>query len=373
VSEWTTGVIKEGIRLELVEKVEKNCVVELRMEEEKKRVIDKEIEELLKEEVIREVEEREVKFFSKMFAIPKPDGTNRVILDLRMLNKSLVSKKFKMENIQTVKELMTKECWFIKIDLKSAYHQIPIRREDQTYLSFHWKGKNYCYQVMPFGLSIAPRIFTKIMRPVVMKLREEGIKCVIYLDDILVLGESKEDLERKKKKVLDLLYSLGWMINQKKSMLEPVQEIEFLGLKLDSIKMSILVPNKKVREIKREIKRVLEKEVISIRNLASLIGKIQAINQAVFMVPFRTREMLLQKIQELKAGNWEKMIFLEEEVKMELRWWLENIKKVNGKEVETKEIEKTLTTDASLIGWGRYWRDKRRFKENGIRWKRGYT
>ena len=60
-----------------------------------------------------------------------------------------------------------KDCFCIKFDLKSGYHNIDISEEFQTYLGFSWNQKYYRYTVLPFGLSSAPFIFTKCLRPVV--------------------------------------------------------------------------------------------------------------------------------------------------------------------------------------------------------------
>ena len=72
---------------------------------------------------------------------------------------------------------------------------------------------------MAFGLAPAPRVFTKILRTVMAFLRRKGIRLVIYLDDILVLNESKEGLVADVNTVLELLQSLGFLLNWEKSII----------------------------------------------------------------------------------------------------------------------------------------------------------
>jgi hypothetical protein len=78
---------------------------------------------------------------------------------------------------------------------------------------------------MAFGLAPAPRIFTKILKTVMAFLRRQGIRLVIYLDDILILNESKIGLKADVNTVIDLLQSLGFLINWEKSIVVPTQTI----------------------------------------------------------------------------------------------------------------------------------------------------
>ena len=77
---------------------------------------------------------------------------------------------------------------FITFDLTSGYHHIGIHPELEQYLGFHWLFKNgklkyFVISVLPFGLSSACYIFTKVLRPYIKKWRAEGIKSIIFIDD----------------------------------------------------------------------------------------------------------------------------------------------------------------------------------------------
>lgn len=71
--------------------------------------------------------------------------------------------------------------------------------------------------VLPFGLSAAPRVFTKVLKPALAALRAAGIRLVAYLDDFLTIRRSKEDVEAAFQKTMNLLRSLGFVINTEKS------------------------------------------------------------------------------------------------------------------------------------------------------------
>ncbi len=85
--------------------------------------------------------------------------------------------------------------WMVKLDLKDAYLQVPIHPAHHQFLRFQWEGTTYHFQCLPFGLTSAPRVFTKIMRPVVSFLRQVGIRLLIYLDDMLILHQERDPLQ----------------------------------------------------------------------------------------------------------------------------------------------------------------------------------
>lgn len=98
-----------------------------------------------------------------------------------------------MEDIKTASKLMTKDCYMCNIDLKEAYLLLPIHSEHRKYLRFYFSNDLYEFNALPFGLSSAPHIFTKILQPVITHLRSRGFKSVRYLDDLLLMGDTKDD------------------------------------------------------------------------------------------------------------------------------------------------------------------------------------
>ncbi|KAL0165890.1 hypothetical protein M9458_037734, partial [Cirrhinus mrigala] len=97
------------------------------------------------------------------------------------------------------------------------------------FLRFAFEGRAWQYRVLPFGLSLSPRVFTKVAEGTLAPLWEVGIRILNYLDDWLFLGR---DL------VLQHLSQLGLRVNWEKSKLSPVQRISFLGMELDSVSMT---------------------------------------------------------------------------------------------------------------------------------------
>ena len=102
---------------------------------------------------------------------------------------------------------------------------------------------------MAFGLAPAPRIFTKLLKNVVAFLRKRGIRLVLYLDDFLIMNETEEGLRADLKTTLGILESLGFLINWDKSTTIPSKCIEYLGMIVDSERLSFSLPAAKVQDV----------------------------------------------------------------------------------------------------------------------------
>ncbi|XDV46928.1 hypothetical protein PO909_016730 [Leuciscus waleckii] len=103
--------------------------------------------------------------------------------------------------------------WFVSIDLKDAYFQIQIASRHRRFLRFAFEGQAYHYTVLPFGLSPAPRTFTKCMDAALATLRMRGGQVLNYLDDWLILAQSRSVLIEHTTVLLDHLENLGLSVN----------------------------------------------------------------------------------------------------------------------------------------------------------------
>ena len=114
-------------------------------------------------------------------------GEKRLILDLRFVNKHLRKQSVKFEDWKTFQNYVKRGSFMYKFDMRHGYHHIDIFREYQTYLGFSWfyKGKlrYFVFTVLPFGLSVGPYCFTKIIRALVKFWRSNGIRIVVFIDD----------------------------------------------------------------------------------------------------------------------------------------------------------------------------------------------
>ena len=135
----------------------------------------------------------------------------RLVLNLKYLNKFLHVISFKYEDLRTAALMFEKGEYMFKFDLKPGYHHVDVHPNYHKFLGFQWEIKGvtnyFVFAVLPFGLSTACYLFTKLLRPLIRYYRGRGLKALIYLDDGIVavrdferaLHESmlvKGDLER---------------------------------------------------------------------------------------------------------------------------------------------------------------------------------
>jgi hypothetical protein len=188
--------------------------------------ISMELERLLSIGAVEKCEHEEGEFVSHIFTRRKPNGKIRVILNLKPLNQFLIYEHFKMEHINFVTDLVEPGDWFSSIDLSDAYFSISIHKNHWKYLRFNWGKHLFQYKVMVFGASVAPRIFTRICKPILSTLRATHfIRCSLYIDDMIIMNRDKAELIKEIKIVTDMFSCLGFTINLEKSVFEPTQTI----------------------------------------------------------------------------------------------------------------------------------------------------
>ena len=159
-----------------------------------------------------------------------------------------------------------------KVVLKGAYFMVPLRENHRNLTRFYWKGKTFQFNCLPFGLSSAPWVFTKIMRPIMTVLRSMGLRTFMYIDDILILAESETQAREHTAALIFLLENLGMVINHPKSQTTPSQIIEFLGFIIDSTTMELRLPGEKVKKIRGETRRLITQPDNSALALSRLLG-----------------------------------------------------------------------------------------------------
>ena len=315
--------------------------------------IDEEISSLLSKNVIEECAHEEGEFLSNIFTRPKKNGGVRLILDLSELNKSLDVQHFKMDSIHTAACLISHEFFLASIDLRDAYYSIPIDPRFRKFLKFPWQGKLYQYKTLPNGLSTAPRLFTKLLKPVLASLREMGHVVVAYLDDTIIIGETREQTDQAVKDTTKILTELGFIVHDEKSVLVPQQELKFLGFNLNTVNMNICLPGDKVQDISVACSELHDKIKPTIRQVSHVIGKIIAAFPGVQYGPMFYRNLERDKISALKTnrGHFDRPMNLSEEAKEELMWWINNIDK-QFSPIRRNSPSVELRTDASGLGWG---------------------
>nr|CAH7749579.1 unnamed protein product [Callosobruchus chinensis] len=189
--------------------------------DKERKLISDEVAHLIQKGAISKVNPINGQFVSNTFTTPKRDGSLRLIINLKQLNAFIKTDHFKLEDHKTVARLITPGCFLAKVDLQDAYFLVPIHRHYRKYLRFRFANCLYEYNCLCFGINCAPRLFTKIIKPIVAYLRYKGHCSIVYLDDFLLLGKSYDDCLDNVLETIHLLQFLGFVINFNKSRLTP--------------------------------------------------------------------------------------------------------------------------------------------------------
>lgn len=303
--------------------------------------------------VIEEVVHCENEFISQIFPVDKKNGEIRIILNLKPLNLHVSYEHFKMEHLNLALGLMGKDCFMASIDLTDAYYSVNVEESFRKYLRFIWNGKLYQYTCLAQGLSCAPRIFTKIMKPIFGKLRSEGFLSVYYLDDSLLIGKSLLECIENVSATKSLITNAGFIINVAKSQFVPMKEINFLGFVLNSSSMTVSLPAEKRLRILELCKKFIHGGRYIIRDVASLIGLLISSLPGVQYGSLFCKFLEYDKICALKVskGDFDGTMTLSVESVDELRWWIRNVQ-TSVNYIRTPPPSIIITTDASLLGWG---------------------
>ena len=168
-------------------------------------------------------------------------------MDLRVLNRSLHRLPFKMLTQKRIFKCIRPQDWFAGIDLKDAYFHVSILPRHRPFLRFAFEGRAYQYKSYPSGWPCRP-VSSRKSRPL-LPMCELGVCILNYLNDWLILAQSREQLCEHRDMVLSHLSHLGLRVNWEKSKLTPGQRISFLGMELDSINMTARLTKARVQSV----------------------------------------------------------------------------------------------------------------------------
>ena len=314
---------------------------------------EKAINILLEKGAVSACSPKKQQFISTYFLREKSNGEYRFILNLKRLNEFIQPCHFKMENIKTALKLMTRNCYMSKIDLKDSYFLIPIHDKFKKYLRFVFQTKMYEFNALPFGLSTAPYVFTKLMKPIIEYLREKGFVSVIYLDDILMFSDSIKGCIENFENTRILIESLGLIINYDKSELSPSHQCKFLGFILDSQDYSLYLTKEKRDKIKNLLNILYNLNSSTIRCVAQTIGTLISACPAVEYSWLYTKRLEREKFLALinNNGDFDKYMEINKSMKTDMKWWLTHIDSAKCF-IKDNDYCLEIYTDASLTGWG---------------------
>jgi ribonuclease HI len=293
-------------------------------------------------------------YFSIIFMVPKPNGKWRPVIDLKMLNQSVECPHFKMDDAQRVWETLLPDHYAFSIDLKDAYLHVPIHKHSRKYLRVYRKGIVYQFRALPFGLCTAPLIFTKIVAEVKEMVQSQGINMCSFLDDWLHLVRTYSLGKVQARYMVELCKHLGWIVNQEKSELTPVQEFKFIGVWWNLRLARVFPTEENVLKVMNLISLFLNSHSQRAQMWQSLIGRLTAQQRFVYLARLHVRpiqwNMMFNWIQGVDSQDQE--IQVTPETRSSLLWWRKQLQQPQGVPLIEPEFDLHIFTDASTHGWG---------------------
>lgn len=189
--------------------------------------------------------EDRITFVSPLVLVPKGNNDFRIVVDYREVNKAIIREPYPMPTLDRIWTEIPKgkgNLYFTKLDLSNAFFHVELHQKVRHYTTFMTANGLMRFKRLPFGLSVAPEIFQKVMEKVLVDCK--GI--IVYLDDILIFGAKADELEERTAVVKATLKKNNLTINEEKSQYNQ-KKINFVGLTIDS--SGILPMESKINDI----------------------------------------------------------------------------------------------------------------------------
>ena len=241
-------------------------------------------------------------------------GNLRLCLDVsRSVNEFLTIPKVVLADLSSALELTEQNDWQAVYDLSSAYHHIKMLEEHTQYLGAAFEKEDgsiqyFIYKFLPFGISSAVHVMTKVMKPFCAFLFSHGIRHTIYLDDGRVCSPTKAQAISDFSRVLAYLEMAGWTVALSKSDTpDTVSQVKnYLGFKIDSLSMKVFLQKQKQTDLVSLVKDLIKQKdkLVKAKFLAKVLGKMISCAPALGKIPLifaRQGYFLLEETVEQKG------------------------------------------------------------------------
>ena len=317
-------------------------------------------------------EEMKTKYWVPTFPRPKKDSNKiRIITDLRGLNMCHSTPKFKSENWSQILSTLQEENmdWGMTMDLKGYFHHLMVHPQTQRWMRIRVGTQTFQLVAMPFGWSASPYWANKLSKPLRKWLNQMGIPHLWYVDDIMILGPTKDITQKRMLLLIHKMTTLGIQINMNKTMKEASQQVTYLG-HCFNLKEKLISPLMEKQKVSLAMtKKQLRSQVITPKYLAALAGNLldanksnpglQGLPQQLMKCAAKAVEINRKRLCSNTYKAWHYSVSKQEASPSQMRlqdllrmclYHLQHpVKKVYR---HTKDQELILQTDASDKAWG---------------------
>ena len=207
----------------------------------------------------------------------------RLVHDLRALNVMLGTMAV---NYDRASSALCGGSVAAKLDILAAFRHLSLGEADRRWVCFEIDGIPFRWRALPFGASQSPALFTRMLAPVLAAAANPRWTFVVYVDDILVVANSRGDLDDGTSALLDVLRDGGWHIALEKCFLYALRVAPFLGVLVDLTKDCLRVSVAKAQRLVDICTEALKGRVVSLRVLQKIGGLLAFLAVATPMARF---------------------------------------------------------------------------------------
>jgi len=258
------------------------------------------------------------------------------------------SPPFSYETIKEPMKYIQQGDWLFTVDAKSGYYHIPVEEASRTYLGFQWRGQYYVYTVLPMGIGPACWAYTMVMAHVLRPLRRRGWLLSSYIDDSIYTAASMREALGKVLVLLRYMAALGIYLSRKKCLLWPGHEAAHLGKVIDTLSLSLHVPDNKMEEFVSLAQELAAQRTFPPRQLARVAGKLISFLPAVTAAPLFVKTLYAC----VRGERWDAELLPQQQMVETLQWLAQNAHSMNGATWAAPGVAMVVKVDAGEFGWG---------------------
>lgn len=306
---------------------------------------------------------------SPLGAVPKKDGSYRIILDLssprgNAINEGICKEEFSVrystfDDALKLVSGLGPTAFLAKIDIKHAFRLCPVKPAQWGLLGYCWEGYYFVDTRLPFGSRSSPFLFNCFADLLCwIFLTVLAIPFVIhYLDDFFLCGRSAAEVNSYLESIQSMCTKLGVPIAEEKTT-GPSQTLTYLGIEIDSQQQIIRLPADKYRELHEALLVWSGRKKCTKRELLSLIGSLSFAAKVV-----KPGRMFLRRLIDLSTtvASLNHHITLNGEARLDIQWWVDFLPSWNGvcfiQGDPITAASLSLFTDASGVGFGAVFRN----------------
>ncbi|KAA6396188.1 MAG: putative Transposon Tf2-9 polyprotein [Streblomastix strix] len=290
-------------------------------------------------------------FSNLTFLVRRSDGLVMKILNCSQINSMTQNVHIKMDGPEELRQILEQGDYATILDIKDAFHHIIVSEQLQPFLGIQFKKRNFCYLGLPFGWKRSPYLFRKTLAIAIRAIiRKWIIKVQHYMDDLILLHKSKEQLKIMTLQIIDFLQNLGWKLEKQKFIILPKTSFQYLEQQFETLTMEARMTKPRRRDMKIKLKQWIDKtyatNIVKIKDIASIVGEINFLRFQFPQISLWMNALNNQKTKAVILRRWDGQLKLNKRILGNLQMILKLIKNNEPRDLLDGISDRIMTSDS---------------------------